>query len=60
MRDSGCNVPDYMLSMKKYNKMERRKQERKAPVRAKISTVPTFKHDRKKMRYSTVILFSNN
>lgn len=48
MRESGCNVPDYMLSMKKYNK--KRKQEHKTPVRAKISTVPTFKRDRRKMR----------
>lgn len=43
MRESGCNVPDYMLAMKKHSKRERRKHERKAPDRERISTVPTFK-----------------
>ena len=43
MRESGCNVPDYMLAMKKHSKRERRKHERKAPIRERISTVPTFK-----------------
>ncbi|XP_078042091.1 DExD-box helicase 52 [Augochlora pura] len=43
MRESGCNVPDYMLAMRKHTKKEKRKLERKAPPREKISTKPTFK-----------------
>ncbi|XP_033197631.1 DExD-box helicase 52 [Bombus vancouverensis nearcticus] len=43
MRESGCNVPDYMLAMKKHSKRERRKHECKAPIRESISTLPTFK-----------------
>ena len=40
--------------------MERRKQERKAPDRERISTVPKRVRDKTKMRYSTVVLFSSN
>lgn len=43
MRDSGCNVPDYMLAMKKHSKKERRKLEHKAPTREQISTIPSYK-----------------
>jgi hypothetical protein len=43
MRDSGCNVPEYMLSMKKHSKKERRKKEREAPKRDSICTIPKFK-----------------
>ncbi|KZC04724.1 putative ATP-dependent RNA helicase DDX52 [Dufourea novaeangliae] len=43
MRESGCNVPDYMLSMKKHTKREKRKLEHSAPPREKISTIPKFK-----------------
>lgn len=49
MRASGCEVPDYMLAMKKHSKKERRKLERTAPTRERILTVPTYKkHNRKK------------
>lgn len=50
MRQSGCDVPDYMLAMKKHNKKEKRKLERKAPTREKISTIPKFKrvHNKEK------------
>ncbi|XP_046427466.1 probable ATP-dependent RNA helicase DDX52 [Neodiprion fabricii] len=47
MRDSGCEVPDYMLSMKKHNKKEKRELERRAPQRDKISTIPTYEDIRK-------------
>lgn len=40
MRDSGCKVPDYMLSLKKTSKKERRKLEKTAPERKSISTTP--------------------
>lgn len=47
MRDSGCEVPDYMLSMKKHNKKEKRELERRAPQRETISTIPAFENLRK-------------
>ncbi|XP_034174993.1 DExD-box helicase 52 [Osmia lignaria lignaria] len=50
MRQSGCNVPDYMLAMKKHSKKEKRKLEHKALVREKISTIPKFKRIRNKER----------
>jgi len=48
MRASGCDVPDYMLAMKKHSKKERRKLERTAPAREKILTVPTYKRHKRK------------
>ena len=48
MRESGCDVPDYMLAMKKHSKKERRKLERTASTREKISTIPAFKRARSK------------
>lgn len=39
MKNSGCDVPDYMLAMKKVTKRERRKLEKTVPVRDPISTV---------------------
>jgi len=49
MRASGCDVPDYMLVMKKHSKKERRKLERTAPAREKILTVPTYKRRKRKL-----------
>ncbi|OXU30946.1 hypothetical protein TSAR_002784 [Trichomalopsis sarcophagae] len=43
MRASGCDVPEYMLAMKKHSKKERKKREREAPKRESISTIPKFK-----------------
>jgi len=48
MRASGCDVPDYMLAMKKHTKKERRKLERTAPTREKILTIPTYKRRKQK------------
>lgn len=48
MRDSGCEVPEYMLAMKKHSKKERRKLEHSAPKRERISTVPTYKRRKRK------------
>lgn len=42
MRDSGCDVPQYMLDMKKTSKRTRRELENRAPERASVSTVPKF------------------
>ncbi|XP_043248866.1 probable ATP-dependent RNA helicase DDX52 isoform X2 [Colletes gigas] len=52
MRESGCNVPEYMLTMKKHTKKERRKLERRAPTRETISTIPKFNrvHNKGKIR----------
>jgi len=50
MRASGCDVPDYMLTMKKHSKKERRKLERTAPTREKILTIPTYKRHKQKSR----------
>ncbi|KAK2708242.1 probable ATP-dependent RNA helicase DDX52 [Artemia franciscana] len=40
MRDSGCEVPEYMLQMKKQKKMGKRKRKEVQPQRARISTDP--------------------
>ncbi|KAJ8679555.1 hypothetical protein QAD02_015342 [Eretmocerus hayati] len=48
MRSSGCDVPEYMLTMKRLSKKERRKKERQAPKRDSISTIPKFKQQWKK------------
>lgn len=48
MRASGCDVPDYMLAMKKHSKKERRKLESTAPARERILTVPTYKQRKRK------------
>ncbi|XP_043784797.1 probable ATP-dependent RNA helicase DDX52, partial [Apis laboriosa] len=61
MRESGCNVPDYMLAMKKHSKKEKRKLEHKAPTREKISTIPTFKrvYNKEKIRQVTINTLGN-
>ncbi|XP_049767383.1 probable ATP-dependent RNA helicase DDX52 isoform X5 [Schistocerca cancellata] len=40
VQDSGCEVPEYLLKLKKSSKRDRRKLEKKAPQRERISTVP--------------------
>lgn len=42
LKDSGCIVPDYMLSIKKQTKTERKKVARKAPTRDDIITIPLY------------------
>ncbi|CAK9798331.1 Probable ATP-dependent RNA helicase DDX52 [Anthophora quadrimaculata] len=61
IRESGCNIPDYMLAMKKHSKKERRKLERTAPAREKISTIPKFKrvHNKNKIRKVNVNTIEN-
>jgi len=54
MRASGCDVPDYMLAMKKHNKKERRKLEHTAPAREKILSVPTYKRRKRKSRIEKI------
>nr|CAG4643980.1 EOG090X06T3 [Lepidurus arcticus] len=46
MRDSGCEVPDYMLQMRKANKRQKKELAQHAPKRQRISTEPL--HDVKK------------
>lgn len=43
MRSSGCDVPEYMLAMKKHSKKKRRELERTAPIRETILTIPKYK-----------------
>ncbi|XP_043462282.1 probable ATP-dependent RNA helicase DDX52 [Leptopilina heterotoma] len=45
MRDSGCEVPEYMLEVKKYNRKTVKKLEHVAPKRKTIST--RLKHKRR-------------
>ncbi|XP_035691066.1 probable ATP-dependent RNA helicase DDX52 [Branchiostoma floridae] len=40
MREAGCEVPEYMLELKKANRKERRFLEKRAPKRKSISTTP--------------------
>jgi hypothetical protein len=42
LQESGCEVPEYMLTMKKARKSARRKLERRAPKRESISSVPGY------------------
>ncbi|PSN41807.1 hypothetical protein C0J52_07846 [Blattella germanica] len=48
LRESGCEVPDYLLTMKKASKRDRQQLERRAPQRESISTVPTIEQERLK------------
>lgn len=49
MRNSGCEVPDYMLQMKKASKRDLKKVAFKPPSRASISTEPLL-DKRKRLR----------
>lgn len=50
MRNSGCEVPEYMLQMKKTSKSEAKKMARVLPERKSISTEPfSDKIKRKKL-----------
>ncbi|CAD6215837.1 GSCOCG00000653001-RA-CDS [Cotesia congregata] len=53
MRASGCDVPDYMLRMKKYDKRERKKLEKVAPKRDSIASKPRKLKIKKKVGEST-------
>ncbi|XP_067015406.2 probable ATP-dependent RNA helicase DDX52 isoform X1 [Anabrus simplex] len=51
VRDSGCDVPEYLLTLKKASKRARRKLESKAPTRDSISTIPAYeKHRKEKLK----------
>jgi len=51
MKESGCPVPDYMLSLKKMKKAQRKKLERSAPDRKPITTQITYeKFKRNKLK----------
>ena len=45
MRNSGCEVPDYMLSAKRTSRDERRKLATKAPKRDGISRVSKYEKE---------------
>jgi hypothetical protein len=42
LRESGCEVPEYMLKLKKASKSARRKLESRAPKRERISSIPGY------------------
>ncbi|XP_069683792.1 probable ATP-dependent RNA helicase DDX52 isoform X1 [Periplaneta americana] len=48
LRESGCEVPEYMLTMKKASKRARRKLEQRAPQRESISTIPSYQIEKTK------------
>ena len=50
MRNSGCEVPDYMLSLKKVNRDERKKLAQKAPKRDAISRVSKYEKEQTKKK----------
>lgn len=50
MRNSGCEIPDYMLAMKKVSKRGRRKLEKSSSKRDNISTGLSFELNQRKKR----------
>ena len=54
MRNSGCEVPDYMLSAKKTSRDERRKLATKAPKRDGISRVSKYEKEQTRKREEMV------
>lgn len=50
MRNAGCEVPDYMMQMKKTSKSELKRLERKIPERNSISTEPLTDKIRRERR----------
>lgn len=42
LKSSGCDVPEYMLSLKKRSKKERKQLEKSAPKRDDITTKPIY------------------
>jgi len=50
MRNSGCEVPDYMLGLKKANRDERKKLAVQAPKREGISTVSKYEKEQNKKK----------
>ena len=54
MRNSGCDVPDYMLSAKKTSRDERRKLATKAPKRDGISRVSKYEKEQTRKKEEMV------
>ena len=50
MRNSGCEVPDYMLTMKKASRDARKQLAAKAPKRDGISRVSKYEKEQSKRR----------
>lgn len=47
VKNSGSEVPDFMLTLKKRSKLVRKRLGKKAPKRAKITTTPRFERERR-------------
>ena len=54
MRNSGCEVPDYMLSAKRTSRDERRKLATKAPKRDGISRVSKYEKEQTRKKEEMV------
>ena len=54
MRNSGCEVPDYMLSAKKTSRDERRRLATKAPKRDGISRVSKYEKEQTRKKEEMV------
>ena len=50
MRNSGCEVPDYMLTLKKVNRDERKKLAQQAPKRDGITRVSKYEKEQAKKK----------
>ena len=50
MRNSGCDVPDYMLSLKKPSRDDRKKLAAKAPKRDGISQISKYEKEENRKR----------
>ena len=50
MRNSGCEVPDYMLTLKKVNRDERKKLALRAPKRDGITRVSKYEKEQTKKK----------
>ncbi|XP_018333580.1 probable ATP-dependent RNA helicase DDX52 [Agrilus planipennis] len=50
MKQSGCEVPAYMLTMKKQSKKEKKKMLSSAPLREDITTIPEYELQRRAKR----------
>lgn len=54
MKDSGCDVPQYMLELKKVSKKTKREREKYAPERSSISTVPKVEKQKQEWLHTKI------
>ncbi|XP_023232182.1 probable ATP-dependent RNA helicase DDX52 [Centruroides sculpturatus] len=59
MKDSGCDVPDFMLQLKKPSKKIKKQLARKAVKRETISTIPLYDIEKQAKRESKVTCYES-